>query len=54
MLSYAKEKKDALLLSVYKENIRAVNFYLREGFTVLNEQTDENTGKPELSMNWVI
>lgn len=53
LLDYAKDKKDALSLSVYKENIRAVNFYLREGFTVSNEQIDENTGEPELNMNWI-
>lgn len=53
LLDYTKDKKDALSLSVYKENIRAVAFYLREGFTVSNEQIDKNTGKLELSMNWV-
>lgn len=53
LLDYAKDKKGALSLSVYKENIRAVNFYLREDFTVSNEQIDKNTGKIELNMNWV-
>ncbi|MDD3279772.1 MAG: GNAT family N-acetyltransferase [Lachnospiraceae bacterium] len=53
LLDYAKDKKGALSLSVYKENIRAVNFYLREDFTVSNEQIDKNTGKLELNMNWV-
>lgn len=53
LLDFAKDKKGALSLSVYKENDRAVNFYLREGFTVSNEQIDENTGKLELNMNWV-
>lgn len=52
LLDYAKDKKDVLSLSVYKENIRAINFYLREGFTVSNEQIDENTAKLELNMNW--
>ena len=53
ILDYAKDKKDILSLSVYKENVRAVNFYLRECFTVFNEQIDENTGELELNMNWV-
>lgn len=52
LLDHAKDKKDALSLSVYKENNRAVNFYLREGFIVSNEQVDENTAKIELNMNW--
>lgn len=53
LLDYAKNKKDSLLLNVYKENNRAVNFYLREHFIVCKEQIDENTGKIEWSMGWV-
>ncbi len=53
LLDYAKDKGDALSLSVYKENIRAVKFYLHENFTVSDEQIDENTGKLELNMVWV-
>lgn len=53
LMNYVKNKKDALSLSVYKENIRAVNFYLREGFTASDEQIDPNTGKLEWNMNWV-
>ncbi len=53
LLDYVKDKKATLSLNVYQENSRAVNFYLREGFVISNEQIDENTGKIELSMNWV-
>lgn len=42
-----------LSLRVYKENIRAVKFYLREGFVVSTDQIDKNTGKIESVMNWV-
>ena len=52
LLDYVKNKKDTLSLSVYKENVKAVNFYLRECFSVSNEQLDKNTGKMELNMNW--
>ena len=53
LLTYAKNKKGKLSLSVYQENDRAVNFYLRELFIVGNEQIDEGTNKIELNMNWV-
>lgn len=52
LLDYAKEQKDLLLLSVYKANVRAVDFYLREGFVVLDEQIDNNTGEMEFRMSW--
>lgn len=53
LLDYVKNKKYSLLLNVYKENNRAVKFYLREQFTFCKEQIDKNTGKIEWSMNWV-
>ena len=52
LLDYVKKCHSNLLLQVYKKNSRAVRFYLREGFVVSNEQTDENTGEAELVMNW--
>lgn len=52
LLDYAKEKKERLSLHVYKENDRAVAFYLREAFAVAKEQRDEATGKMELQMDW--
>ncbi len=53
LLDYVKDKKTTLSLNVYQENSRAVSFYLRESFAISNEQIDKNTGKIELSMNWV-
>lgn len=53
LLDYVKNKKDTLSLNVYKQNNRAVNFYLREHFVITNEQIDENTGEFEFSMNWI-
>lgn len=53
LLDYAKENYQELSLQVYKKNVRAVKFYLREKFIVTKEQIDENTGEVELVMNWV-
>lgn len=52
LLNYIKDKKDELSLNVYKENDRAIHFYLRENFVISNEQKDENTDKMELNMHW--
>lgn len=53
LLDYAKDRKDTLSLNVYKENDRAVKFYLREHFNICKEQIDQDTGKMELKMNWI-
>lgn len=53
LLDYIKKKRDRLDLTVYKENDKAVRFYLRENFAIEKEQVDENTGKIELKMSWV-
>lgn len=52
LLNYVKENSSELLLQVYKKNVRAVNFYLREDFWVLKEQIDENIDEVELVMKW--
>lgn len=52
LLNYVKENHSELSLQVYKKNIRAVEFYLREDFVVSKEQIDENTGEVELVLNW--
>lgn len=53
LLDHVKKSSSQLSLQVYKKNSRAVRFYIREGFTVLNEQTDEHTGETELVMSWI-
>ena len=52
LLDYAKEVKDHLSLSVYKQNTRAVCFYQREHFVIDADATDANTGEPELLLSW--
>ncbi len=52
LLDYVKEKHFELSLQVYKKNVRAVKFYLREDFVVSKEQIDENIGEAELVMIW--
>lgn len=52
LLNYAKGIRGILSLHVYKKNEGAVQFYLREGFRISKEQTDENTGEREFVMEW--
>ncbi|WP_312093585.1 N-acetyltransferase [Aminipila sp.] len=52
LLNYTKEKCMRLTLQVYQKNSRAVQFYLREGFSISEEQVDEETGEIEYLMEW--
>lgn len=52
LLDYAKEIYGSLCLGVYKKNRRAVDFYLREGFSTAAEDLDEETGEKEYKMIW--
>jgi putative acetyltransferase len=52
LLDYVKVNRYELSLQVYKKNIRAIKFYLRENFVVSKEQMDDTTGELEFVMNW--
>lgn len=52
LLASAKQTHPALSLNVYQKNIRAVAFYLREGFSVQSEALDGATGEREYTMVW--
>ncbi len=52
LLAKAKQQKSQLSLAVYTKNERALNFYQRADFTVVNEQLDETTDQVEYLMKW--
>lgn len=52
LIEYEKERHDRLVLNVFMENERAVRFYNREGFHVIDEMTDEDTDRMEYQMEW--
>lgn len=52
LLNKAKSIKNTLTLNVYKKNINAVKFYLKNGFTITNESIDECTDESEYIMLW--
>ena len=52
LLDYEKQGHDTLILNVYQKNVRAVNFYEREGFVIVSEQADEDIGEFDFTMSW--
>ena len=52
LLDDAKNRRESLQLSVYKENVGSVRFYEKHGFISVGEQVDEHTGHLELIMEY--
>ena len=52
LLDVVKRSKEELNLSVYQKNVRAVSFYQREGFKIINEDIDKDTQEKEYWMIW--
>ena len=52
LLDHVKAGRRQLRLQVYRKNSRATGFYRREGFRVLEEGVDPETGEAELLMEW--
>ncbi|MBE6062633.1 MAG: GNAT family N-acetyltransferase [Clostridium butyricum] len=52
LIEYSKKIKDELMLNVYEKNERALQFYKRENFKILEKNRDENTNEIEFSMVW--
>ncbi len=53
LLDDIKEIQDELVLHVYEKNKSALGFYRREGFQILGEQREEETGEKEYLMKWM-
>lgn len=51
LLNFVKERHTHLTLSVYEENKKAYEFYIKQGFTFLSESIDE-TGHLEKTLTW--
>lgn len=52
LLDKIKEKKDNLILNVYKKNKNAIKFYEKNNFIIISENIDKNTNEVEYTMNW--
>ena len=52
IFNFIKTKKPELHLNVYRKNTRAIRFYQREDFEILNEGLDEAIGEKDCAMLW--
>ncbi len=52
LMGQAKQCRDEISLSVYKENLKSILFYEKCGFNRLTEQADAHTGHMEYVMRW--
>lgn len=52
MLDFLKKSHACLSLSVYAKNQQAIDFYLREGFGIMEEGMDTANHEKEFRMHW--
>lgn len=52
LLNFIKEKRTEIQLKVYKKNTQTVEFYKSQGFKILSENKEEETGENEFLMEW--
>lgn len=52
ILDFLKERNYKLQLTVYDKNERAMKFYLKSGFKILNTEIDKKTREKEHLMEW--
>lgn len=52
LLSEFKRRHARMTLSVYRDNRRAVDFYIRNGFSITHAGMDADTGADELTLAW--
>lgn len=50
LINYAMDKYKKLNLAVYKDNKKSVEFYLKNGFTIIKEQLNDDCGYIEYIM----
>ncbi len=52
LIAACQDKYACLSVNVYKENERAVKFFLNRGFTITKEAKNETSGRSEYTMEW--
>jgi len=52
LLNYIKNKRETIQLGVYKKNLKGVQFYLSQDFTILSEKMDNESHEFVVSMEW--
>lgn len=54
LLAYVRRQRSHLNLNVFIKNTKAIRFYQREDFKIVNEQNEKSTGEKELQMSWAV
>lgn len=54
LIDFAKTLYPKLSLCVYERNVRAADFYRREGFLPVRKKPDISTGEMEIFMRWEV
>ena len=52
LIKFIKQQHCTLTLAVYKKNEKAMRFYHKQNFVVMEERIDSNTNEAELLMSW--
>lgn len=52
LIEHAKTQRERMTLTVYKSNSASVEFYLSQGFLIVGQSRDENTGHAEYIMSF--
>ena len=52
LIEFIKQQHFTLTLAVYKKNEKAMRFYHKQNFVVMEERIDLNTNEAELLMSW--
>jgi len=52
LLNHVKKRNATIQLKVYKKNANSLQFYTRQGFKILSENTEESTNEMEYLMEW--
>lgn len=52
LIEFLKEKKNTLVLNVYVNNTAATNFYIQNGFEIVEEKIESETNESEYTMEW--
>lgn len=52
LLEKVKQLKPKLILNVYEKNKKAIKFYEKNGFKIIEKNTDKETNEKEYTMIW--
>lgn len=52
IIDYLKENNHVLTLNIFKKNTKGINFYLKKGFKIIEENIEDSTKEEGYFMKW--